>query len=209
MIERLTVENFAGMKHVVPDIGKINLLIGPQATGKGVCAKLLYSFKNFDRQLVQAVVDGKSPEELNAQLVIAFRDYFPQDSWPSGCFNVQYTVNGLSFKTSRTSGAKASLRLQCPAEFGSLHKTLLGSLGEGRTGEGEDGNDAERRLFQTFLETEKGGQGQDGHRPARQSVLCPGWPVIFPGASKEHLLRFGGRQHWCPGSFSAFLWRSV
>lgn len=38
--ERLIIDNFAGIKHLEIELKKINILIGPQGTGKSVCAKL-------------------------------------------------------------------------------------------------------------------------------------------------------------------------
>jgi hypothetical protein len=38
---KLIVENFAYVRRVVPDIGRLNLSIGPQATKKGACAFFL------------------------------------------------------------------------------------------------------------------------------------------------------------------------
>ncbi|MEK0188739.1 hypothetical protein [Microcoleus anatoxicus] len=41
MAEKLTVKNFAGITDLELEIKRINILIGPQASGKSVCAKLL------------------------------------------------------------------------------------------------------------------------------------------------------------------------
>ncbi|NET05121.1 MAG: AAA family ATPase [Symploca sp. SIO2B6] len=42
MMERLLIENFVGIKKLDIELKKINILIGPQASGKSVCAKLLF-----------------------------------------------------------------------------------------------------------------------------------------------------------------------
>ena len=55
MAEKLIIDNFAGIKHIELDVGQINILIGPQATGKSVCAKLHYYFEYFEWMLYESV----------------------------------------------------------------------------------------------------------------------------------------------------------
>ena len=42
MPERLMIHNFAGIQEIDIALSNINILIGPQATGKSMCAKGLY-----------------------------------------------------------------------------------------------------------------------------------------------------------------------
>ena len=46
MTEKLIVDNFLGIKHIELELGDINVLIGPQATGKSVCVRVVF-FKNY------------------------------------------------------------------------------------------------------------------------------------------------------------------
>ncbi len=63
--EKLTIRNFAGLSQVDIDLGPITLLIGPQAAGKSVIAKLAYYFKSFIQKLLLRG-DNKSEEDAGA-----------------------------------------------------------------------------------------------------------------------------------------------
>ncbi len=47
MIEKLRIENFAGISLLEIELNEINILLGPQALGKSITAKLLFYFKFF------------------------------------------------------------------------------------------------------------------------------------------------------------------
>lgn len=46
-MEKLTINNFLVIQKAEIELKDINLLIGPQANGKSVIARLIYLFKNF------------------------------------------------------------------------------------------------------------------------------------------------------------------
>ncbi len=110
-VERLIVDGFAGMKHVELDIGRINLLIGPQATGKSVCAKLLYLFKCFPCKLFNRRISmgpkGDDKEDLDSLIAESFERYFPRDSWPSGAYSADYQIGELFVSVRRSSRSSA------------------------------------------------------------------------------------------------------
>ena len=47
VVERLVITNFLDIEHADIEIKSFNVLIGPQASGKSVIAKLLWFFKSF------------------------------------------------------------------------------------------------------------------------------------------------------------------
>ena len=47
MSEFIRISNFGGIKEMEMELKPINVIIGPQASGKSVTAKLLYFFKSF------------------------------------------------------------------------------------------------------------------------------------------------------------------
>ena len=52
MKERLIIENFAGITFVDLEFSEINILIGPQATGKSISAKSFFYFKSFMSEIL-------------------------------------------------------------------------------------------------------------------------------------------------------------
>lgn len=58
-MERLLASNFAGLKSVELEIRPVTGFVGPQASGKSVLAKLLYSFREIASRLPAAVLNGQ------------------------------------------------------------------------------------------------------------------------------------------------------
>jgi len=53
-LEKLTIENFGGIKHLEMDVSPFTVLIGPQSVGKSITAKVLYFFKSLPWSLFAA-----------------------------------------------------------------------------------------------------------------------------------------------------------
>jgi predicted ATPase len=80
-MEKLSIKNFAGLKQVELEPGPITGLIGPQASGKSIVAKLLYFFREIASRLPAAVIaDSLSPEEYRAECSERFFRYFPVET---------------------------------------------------------------------------------------------------------------------------------
>lgn len=77
MTERLIIRNFAGLENIDIELGRINIFIGPQASGKSVCAKLLYWFKSFVPELLSSAVQGQDQHSFESSFLERFREYFP------------------------------------------------------------------------------------------------------------------------------------
>ncbi|NEQ97687.1 MAG: ATP-binding protein [Cyanothece sp. SIO2G6] len=101
MIEKLIVSNFAGIKYLEIEIKKINILIGPQASGKSICAKLLYYFKGFVWDILSVIDSGQTKRELDAGFRHTFEEYFPPSSWGRQDFSLKYEVADISIEVSR------------------------------------------------------------------------------------------------------------
>ncbi len=130
--EKLIVENFAGMKHVELDIGRINLLIGPQATGKSVCAELLYLFKSFHDEMVNTLVAAGKWADLKRRMRQRFERYFPSSSWPSRSFSTTYRIGESFLSVKRSSSTDASADFCCSSDFSDLFNEVTSGLRRAR-----------------------------------------------------------------------------
>jgi predicted ATP-dependent endonuclease of OLD family len=92
MAEKLTVKNFAGITDLEIEIKRINILIGPQASGKSVCAKLLFYFKNFVWEILSVVENEQTKRTLDSNYSKKFEEYFPPDSWGKQYFFIRYEI---------------------------------------------------------------------------------------------------------------------
>ncbi|MGB1206346.1 MAG: AAA family ATPase [Chitinophagales bacterium] len=88
--EKIVIKNFGGIKDLEMPINKINVLIGPQAAGKSMVAKLLFYFKDFFYELVDDLINRLSKREINDKYMARFKEYFPTTAWPKNHFEIHY-----------------------------------------------------------------------------------------------------------------------
>jgi hypothetical protein len=111
MAEKLTVKNFGGITDLEIEIKRINILIGPQASGKSVCAKLLFYFKNFVWEILLVVVNEQTKRTLDSNYSKKFAEYFPPDSWGKQDFFLRYEVANIFIEVSRKKESKGKIVL--------------------------------------------------------------------------------------------------
>lgn len=80
-MEKIEIKDFVGIKDITLEIKQINILIGPQASGKSIVAKLLYYFKDFIIEIINAAKELKTVKQLEKGYVQKFKEYFPSSSW--------------------------------------------------------------------------------------------------------------------------------
>ncbi len=93
MNEKLIIENFGGLEYAEFELRDINILIGPQASGKSVSVKLMYFFKNFISEILRSIENNENKRQLDSNQIAKFNLYFPKVSWSKGDFSVKYTLN--------------------------------------------------------------------------------------------------------------------
>lgn len=123
MVEKLIVDNFAGIEHLEIEVKKINIMIGPQASGKSVCAKLLFYFKEFVSELIKAVENDRTKRQLDSSYSNKFKEYFPPKSWGNYDFVLRYEINHDFIQISRNH-SKYTLVI----DYSDLYKSALSDL---------------------------------------------------------------------------------
>jgi hypothetical protein len=93
-MEKLLINNFAGLKSVELEIRPITGFIGPQASGKSIIAKLLYFFRQISSRLPSAVLDGQEAGQYKAECRKRFGRYFPVESPGTSDFAITYKSLG-------------------------------------------------------------------------------------------------------------------
>ena len=89
-MERLIIHNFAGILDATIEVSPITGLIGPQASGKSVIAKLLYFFREIASRIPAAVAEGLESGGYKAECCRRFNRYFPLDSLGATEFELTY-----------------------------------------------------------------------------------------------------------------------
>jgi len=106
MTEKIIIENFGGLKKLDFELKSINILIGPQASGKSISVKLMYFFKNFISEIYKAIENNETKRELDSKQIETFITYFPREAWPKGSFKIEYLINESWIKIERKATKK-------------------------------------------------------------------------------------------------------
>lgn len=125
MAEKLTVKNFAGIDELEIEVKRINIVIGPQASGKSVCAKLLFYFKNFVWKILATVENEQTQLDLDYSYSQTFQEYFPPDSWGDNNFYIKYEISNVFIKITRSKENKNKINLNYSEYFKHLKGELL------------------------------------------------------------------------------------
>jgi energy-coupling factor transporter ATP-binding protein EcfA2 len=104
MNERLIVKNFLCLKDIDIEVKDFLILIGPQAAGKSLCAKLLYFFRTVceDTRLSPMVsaLGGELPD-FALEFSGKFEAFFPKTYWGGQEFCIEYGSEGKKLCTIR------------------------------------------------------------------------------------------------------------
>lgn len=92
MKESIIIQNFGGLKNVTFELDRINIFIGPQASGKSVTAKLLFFFKKFPAEILNSIENKESKRDLDSRQKKKFGTYFPKESWSKSDFKIEYRI---------------------------------------------------------------------------------------------------------------------
>ncbi|WP_201983511.1 AAA family ATPase [Hymenobacter rubidus] len=84
MAERLIIRNFAGIDEIDIELGRINIFIGAQASGKSICVKCLYYFKGCINSLLRQAIQPRLPvENLDSLFEAGFSVMFDETAFQS------------------------------------------------------------------------------------------------------------------------------
>jgi len=98
---KLNIENFSCIKKACIELGDFNIIIGPQASGKSVCAKLMYFFIGIFYKQTESIVNGYSFDQFTKEISDEFVDLFPITSWGQGLFNLSFSIGNHLLKIDR------------------------------------------------------------------------------------------------------------
>lgn len=94
-MEKICIQNFAGIKDMDFEFKSINILIGPQGSGKSVTVKLHYFFRSFFQELVKTILLKESIVDLDKIQIEKFLTFFPKHTWPIDNFTINYFFDGI------------------------------------------------------------------------------------------------------------------
>lgn len=105
-MQRLVVGGFLGIKHAEVWLDRVCVIIGPQASGKSVIARLIFFFNEYFADFDEIpLMKNEHKKTYDARKREDFYKIFPQYSWQDDEFEIEYQ-NGehcINVRSSRTS----------------------------------------------------------------------------------------------------------
>ncbi len=185
-MESIEINGFLTIDHAHFEIKKINILIGAQAQGKSVIAKLVYFFKNFFSEFfIPSIEKLENKRELDKKCLSQFEKIFPRYSWSSQEFSIIYRYESYDVSIIRTkSGNKSTLKFNYCKELASYHKKLKNSYKQALSKaetliEEED----KRSLFYEIINTEIPDSTLSS--PFRKTIFIPASRSFFANLQKN------------------------
>jgi predicted ATP-dependent endonuclease of OLD family len=128
-MERIEINGFLTIDHADFEIKKINILIGAQAQGKSVIAKLAYFFKSFFPDIfIPSVQKFETKRDIEKKCLAQFEQVFPRYSWADQEFSIVYKNGDYEVSIIRAKiGNKYTFRLNYCKELADFHTELKNS----------------------------------------------------------------------------------
>ena len=97
----LSISEFSCIREANLSVSPVNVIIGPQGSGKSVTTKLLYFFSDILSAFLQSAERGDSIEDYKKNLGRNFVAWFPPTAWGNGRFNISYSAGLFSARILR------------------------------------------------------------------------------------------------------------
>ena len=125
-MESIEINGFLTIEHANFEIKKINILIGAQAQGKSVIAKLAYFFKNFFPDIfIPSIQKFETKRDIDKKCLAKFEQIFPRYTWSNQEFSIVYKNGDYELSIIRTkAGNKTTLKFTYDKELADFHKEL-------------------------------------------------------------------------------------
>lgn len=108
------------------EIKRFNILIGEQASGKSLLAKLVYFFRNIANLSKTNIKDERSIDDFKETLRKEFTSYFPTVYWEEqGEFEIEYCFGNLKFIVLYDLNSKSRCNITFNDNFINFYKKLL------------------------------------------------------------------------------------
>ena len=97
----LYVKDFSCIDEAFLNLAPVNVIIGPQGSGKSVTTKLLYFFVDVLSNFTQFAERGDSIDGFKKSLSKQFSTWFPPSAWGGGRFNISYSAGPFDMRVLR------------------------------------------------------------------------------------------------------------
>lgn len=124
----LTVQKFSCIDYAALDLRPMTVLIGKQASGKSVLAKLFYFFSSIPNGLFGHIEEGETPKLFKKSLAKQFSEWFPPAAWGSKEFSIHYESGPLWMRLTRKGATRrpsADVEIEISPLLAKHYETML------------------------------------------------------------------------------------
>lgn len=120
MMHYIEIINFSTIDKCKIEIRKLNVLIGSQAAGKSIIAKIFFFFKEFYSEFFEkAIRTNLSKNQLDKELLKKFESIFPRYTWENRTFSLKYQFHEyyVNIYTEKTKSNRAKIKIDYSNEI--------------------------------------------------------------------------------------------
>jgi len=125
--EILRIENFAGIREAEIHIKPFTVLIGPSASGKSICAKLAYFFKQVPQLLTALANEVEGDDQFTAGIEKRFQECFSTSAGMTGKFDLRYQLAGEEIWIKGNYSDRTDIIVKCSAYYDDIIKEVKAS----------------------------------------------------------------------------------
>lgn len=100
-MSEITIRSFSCIDSATISLKRLNIIIGPQGSGKSVTTKLVYFFTDIILNSIRSSEDGVSLPDFKKQLQKQFAIWFPPQAWGCKRFTINFTNENFSVRVLR------------------------------------------------------------------------------------------------------------
>lgn len=119
--EKLNIRNFLSITNAEVEIKPITILIGRQASGKSIIAKLTYFFRTFlGETFVSSIRKRENKSNITKAAKENFKKIFPAYAWEKDKFSITYQAGNYTIVV-KNDGSLSSFKFEYSKNLQSLH----------------------------------------------------------------------------------------
>jgi len=124
-MESIEIQNFLTIRQARLEVRPFTILIGPQASGKSIVAKLLFYFRDFlAKQYILSILNQETKEQLELRAIASFGQIFPKYAWSDQKFQIKYRIDDTTILISHQgrSTKKSGIKFDYSQNLVELHR---------------------------------------------------------------------------------------
>lgn len=106
-VAKLRVRDFACFIDAAIEIGALTIVVGPQASGKSLLARLIFFFGRIPERALASAEQGDSLFEFRRKVELSFVDLFPPSAWGRGKFRIEFSFGAEKLTVIRRTRGRA------------------------------------------------------------------------------------------------------